>query len=108
MPPRKKDVGKPRDGHEIASLALKEVRLTSQVLSDAAQLGWTTTTPTKDFRLNALISTTASARASLKTLREHDIEPSIEVEKTASQIVGRLIALELVRGSQASKLIVYT
>jgi hypothetical protein len=86
----------PTSSQEAASAALKALRATYQRLSDAVQLGWKCSAPTKDYTIKTLRASIASADKSIRVLRDSSFARSIDIERTVSHLTGRLISLELV------------
>ena len=84
------------DQRQLASQALVDLKLSLQKLADAVQLGWKVSSPTKGISRKLLDSALSVARDCIGRLRVSSIARSMDVEKSASQIVGRVISLELV------------
>lgn len=80
-----------------ATNALQSLRIISQTLSDAVQLGWKVSKPTKDFTIKALRTTVAGADAHINILRGSVVGRQVDIERTVVHMCGRLVPLELVR-----------
>lgn len=91
------------DERAIANNALQTLRKLSQTLSDAVQLGWRATTPTKPYTLKSLRSQVVDADVHVQTLRASAHSRPIDLERTVIHMAGRLVSLELVSDSGWTK-----
>lgn len=92
-----KDKENMTDERAVATRSLQCLQKASQTLSDAVQLGWRATAPSKGFTKQALHAVVAEATTHIQVLRGSPFSRRIDVERTAIHMAGRLSSLELVR-----------
>lgn len=79
-------------------LAMKAVNATSAAIGDVHKSGWTAATPTKRYTTDNIENTIGVLQASLEVLRRDST--SSNVERAALNVVGRLIAMAMVKYMQ--------
>jgi hypothetical protein len=80
---------------EAKKLAMNAINATSAAIGDVHKSGWTATKPTKSYKVDNVLNTLHVLEAALTTLRRSSFSPS--TERAALNVVGRLIALEMVK-----------
>lgn len=91
------------DEKVVAIRSLQCIQKTSQMLSDAVQLGWRASAPSKSYTKQALHVAVAEAAVNIQTLRESPFSRTVDVERTVIHMAGRLSSLELVRISLSER-----
>jgi hypothetical protein len=79
---------------EAKKLAMNVVNATSAAIGEVHKSGWTATKPTKPYKVDNIINTLHVLEAALTILRRSS---SASTERAALNVVGRLIALEMVK-----------
>lgn len=86
------------DDEKITAMkALQCLRTVSQTLSDAVQLEWRASVPTKHFTIKYLRSSVINAHTYISILRDSTLGRPVDIERTVIHMCGRLVTLELVR-----------
>lgn len=85
------------DENITATKALQCLRTVSQTLSDAVQLEWRASVPTKHFTIKSLRSSVINAHTYISILRDSALGRPVDIERTVIHMCGRLVTLELVR-----------
>jgi hypothetical protein len=80
---------------EAKKLAMNAINATSAAIGEVHKSGWTATTPTKSYKVDNINNTLHILEAALTILRHSSLSSS--TERAALNVVGRLIALEMVR-----------
>jgi hypothetical protein len=80
---------------EAKKLAMNAINATSAAIGEVHKSGWKATTPTKSYKVDNIKNTLHVLEAALAILRSSSLSPS--TERAALNVVGRLIALEMVR-----------
>jgi hypothetical protein len=81
----------------VAIRSLKCIQNVSQTLSDAVQLGWRASAPSKGYTKQTLRAAVAEAAVNIQTLRGSPFSRPIDVERTVIHMAGKLSSVELVR-----------